>query len=88
MPTGVSTPGVTAVPSTVAMTLACVPTLVMVLPEVMVTVKVCVSPVSRAEAVKPDSVRGVLSYTLLASCAVMVTFLQVTSSSPLAVVTQ
>ena len=75
-------------PSTVAMTLGCVPTLVMVLVEVMATVKACVSPVSRAEAVKPDSVRGVLSYTLLALCAVMVTFLQVTSSSPFTVVTQ
>ena len=58
MPTVVSTPGVTFTPSTVAMTLACVPTFVIVLPEVMATVKVWVSPVSRSEAVKPDSVRA------------------------------
>ena len=69
-------------PSTVAITLSTVPSLVMVLAAVMVTMKTWLSPVSKEVAVKPSSVRGVPSNGLLLLLAVMVTDLHVTVSVP------
>ena len=75
-------------PSTVAISFSESPTSVMVLVAVITTVKVCVSPLSSALAMKPDSVRGVPSYSRLLLLALMVTFLQFTVNRPVSTVTQ
>ena len=78
MPTTVLWPAVTATPSTVAITLARVPTLVIVQVSAITTVNSWSSVSARAVASKPPSVRAVPSYSLLALFAVIVTSLQFT----------
>ena len=72
MPTLVCSPGVTGTPSTVAITLSVLPTLVMVLAAVMVTVNLCVSPCACPLTVKVVFVSGVPSYVFEPLSAVMV----------------
>ena len=70
-------PGVMSTPSTLAITLAFVPTFVIVQVSAIWTVKVWASVASRAVAVKPGCVEAMPSYTFVLSIAVNVTALQV-----------